>query len=194
MKTQVLSSCQINKKQIIINNKVVLEALPQQNTQDDLLVFLYRHFGISYPKFYKMDVLSKLAFMATELLVNETPEIQTIHGNEIGIVFSNKNSSIISDKTHQTNIQNLDEYYPSPAVFVYTLPNIMIGEICIRHQFTGENSLFIAKNSTEAPIFEYANYLLAENLSKICLCGWVNATNNELDAMIYFLKPTENLA
>lgn len=189
MKTQVLSSCQINKKQIIINNQVVLEALPQQNTQDDLLVFLYRHFEINYPKFYKMDILSKLAFLATELLVHETPEIKAMPGNEIAVVFSNKNSSIVSDMTHQTSIQNLDEYYPSPGVFVYTLPNIMIGEICIRHQFTGENSLFVANNSTEAPIFEYANYLLEESLSQICLCGWVNATNNELDAMIYFLKP-----
>jgi hypothetical protein len=192
MKTQVLSSCQINKKQIIINNKVVLEALPQQNTQDDLLVYVYKHFGINYPKFYKMDVLSKLAFLATELVINETPEVYMVEGQSVGIVLSNKTSSIVSDKSHQNSIQNVDQYYPSPAVFVYTLPNIMIGEICIRHQFTGENSLFVANNSTQAPVLEYANYLMNEGLTKVCLCGWVDVTDKDLEAIIYIVKSKEN--
>ena len=33
----------------------------------------------------------------------------------------------------------------SPALFVYTLPNIVIGEICIRHHFKGENAFFVFK-------------------------------------------------
>jgi hypothetical protein len=192
MKTQVISSCQINKKQVIINNKVVLEHLPQQNTQDDQLVYVYRHFGINYPKFYKMDVLSKLAFLATELLVGETPEAYMVDGQDVGVVLSNKSSSIVSDTFHQNSFQNPDEYFPSPAVFVYTLPNIMIGEICIRHQFTGENSLFVAKNSTEAPVREYANYLMNEGLTKLCICGWVDVTSTNLDAIVYSLTSKAN--
>jgi 3-oxoacyl-(acyl-carrier-protein) synthase len=188
MKTQVLSSCQINKKQIIINNKVVLEALPQQNTQDDLLVYVYKHFGINYPKFYKMDVLSKLAFLATELIISETPEVYMVEGQSVGIVLSNKTSSIVSDLSHQKSIQDVDHFFPSPAVFVYTLPNIMIGEICIRHQFTGENSLFVSANSTQAPVLDYANYLMDEGLSKVCVCGWVDVTNKDLEAIIYIVK------
>jgi hypothetical protein len=192
MKTQVLSSCQINKKQIIINNRVVLEALPQQNSQDDLLVYLYKHFGINYPKFYKMDILSKLAFLATEIVADETPELYMVEGQSVGIVLSNKTSSIVSDLSHQNSIQNLEQYYPSPAVFVYTLPNIMIGEICIRHKIMGENSLFMAQNSTEAPVMNYANYLMDNGLSKICICGWVDATSQNLEAMIYIIKPNKN--
>ncbi|MEJ0079473.1 MAG: hypothetical protein WDM78_00555 [Puia sp.] len=33
----------------------------------------------------------------------------------------------------------------SPALFVYTLPNIVIGEISIRRHFKGENAFFVFK-------------------------------------------------
>ena len=49
------------------------------------------------------------------------------------------------DKSQTTldAIQNKESYYPSPAVFVYTLPNICIGEISIKYKLYSENSFFI---------------------------------------------------
>src|SRR5690606_16039071 len=35
----------------------------------DIPVHLYRSLGISYPKFFKMDRIAKLGFIATELLI-----------------------------------------------------------------------------------------------------------------------------
>ena len=40
----------------------------------------------------------------------------------------------------QETIQHADSYYPSPALFVYTLPNIVTGEIAIRNKYYGETS------------------------------------------------------
>ena len=42
----------------------------------------------------------------------------------------------------QRTIADPDNYYPSPAVFVYTLPNIATGEIAIRNGFHGETAYF----------------------------------------------------
>ena len=88
-----------------------------------------------------MDSLSKLAFLAGDILLNE--ELSIEEENNIALVFSNKASSLDTDRKHQESIQNQENYYPSPAVFVYTLPNICIGEISIKHKLYSENSFFI---------------------------------------------------
>ncbi len=95
----------------------------------------YRYFNISYAKFFKMDNLCKLGFLASELLLRKRKNISEKYpGDEVGILLSNAGSSIDTDRNHQKSISERDEYFPSPSVFVYTLANIVIGEICIRHK------------------------------------------------------------
>ena len=135
-KRYIQSYCKINKTQIILNDKIVFK-----NSSDDLKLFLksvYKSFEIKYPKFFKMDSLSKLAFLGAEFLLKQEAELK----KDIGIVFSNSASSLETDRIHQESIAKKENYYPSPAVFVYTLPNIGIGEISIRHQLKSENAFF----------------------------------------------------
>ena len=58
-----------------------------------------------------------------------------------------------ADASLDTDIKYLatTKELPSPSVFVYTLPNIMIGEICIRNHFKGESFFFISENPD--PVF-----------------------------------------
>lgn len=51
----------------------------------------YKALEISYPKFYKMDSLSKLAFLASEVVLKDEKE------RGVALVFSNKSSSLDSD-------------------------------------------------------------------------------------------------
>ena len=44
-----------------------------------LLTELYRTYVNDYPKFFKMDELSKLGFIASELLLRNEPEISGDH-------------------------------------------------------------------------------------------------------------------
>lgn len=187
MERNIISSCSVQTSQVFVNNEELQIQSSKNMTNDEFLTQLYRQQGLNYPKFFKMDVLSKLAFISTEMLISSSPFIQNIDRNDVALVFGNKSSSIVSDTTHQKSIQDPTQYFPSPSVFVYTLPNIMIGEICIRHQFTGENYLFMANSFSEAPVFEYANYLLEEKLCSTCICGWIDATHDGLESQVFIL-------
>ena len=78
-------------------------------------------------------------------------------------------ASLDTDLKHQATIANPQEYYPSPAVFVYTLPNICLGEISIRHQLHTEGSFFVLDSYQQAAPFlqTYSQALLAQGYRKI---------------------------
>lgn len=155
------------------------------NQEDTFAAFMknvYKSLNISYPKFYKMDDLCKLAFIASELLLqNETEK-------DIALLFSNNEASLDTDLKHQQSIQNPEDYYPSPAVFVYTLPNITIGEVSIRHQLKSESAFFVAENYQTDYMLKYAEYLLNTNKAQKVLCGWIHFLNGNYKADFYLVE------
>ena len=100
-----------------------------------LLTTLYKQMIGNYPKFYKMDGLSRLGFVASEILLNaEKGDTDVERREEEGerlleeraIIFFNHSSSIASDRNYKESINDKDNYFPSPSIFVYTLPNICL--------------------------------------------------------------------
>lgn len=101
------------------------------------LTELYRlHVG-DYPKFFKMDPLSRAGFIASELLLKVSPK------EEYSVLLFNTTSSLADDMAFQETIQNHDNWFPSPSLFVYTLPNIVTGEIAIRNHFQTETNFMV---------------------------------------------------
>lgn len=140
------------------------------------LAGLYREFAGDYPKFFKMDALCKLGFMGAELLLKDTtPEER----ENAAIILFNRNGSLITDRNYQKTIE-AGNYFPSPALFVYTLANIVTGEIAIRHKIYGESSFYILQQN-ESQIMEQivADAFLTSSPSFI-LTGWVDY-NDESD-------------
>src|SRR5690606_14040418 len=99
----------------------------------------YRQLDIDYPKFHKMDPLCKATFIATELMARHSGP----YTSDTALIFSNRSSSYLSDDKHAEGIFDPENRTASPATFVYTLPNIALGEISIRHQLHSENVFFI---------------------------------------------------
>lgn len=184
MKKTIQHICHINQQTISLDGNVVfyLESLGEIS---DFLNESYRFLQIDYPKFFKMDLLGKLAFLATELIC-KTLKNQHLPKDSIGIILGNRSSSLMSDLTHQRSIQDRNAHFPSPAVFVYTLPNIMMGELCIRHGFSNENTLFISDEFDPQTLEKYINHLLDEQIIEHCLGGWVEANPESQEAFIYF--------
>ncbi len=133
-----------------------------------------------------MDNLSKLAFLAADVLLKN--ENLNEAENNIALVFSNKASSLDTDRKHQATIENDAEYFPSPAVFVYTLPNICLGEISIKHRLFSENSFFIFDRFNAEHLKLYANSLLQSGKAEKTLCGWVDLDENYYDAFLYLVE------
>ena len=134
-KNYIQSVCSIRKNEIIVDGKTIIHT--ETSNFLDFAKIAYNDIGTNYPKFFKMDNLSKLAFIGAEILLKDVVDLSN---NNIVLLFSNKSSSLDTDMRYQKSIAEKDNYYPSPSVFVYTLPNICLGEISIRHQLKSENS------------------------------------------------------
>lgn len=152
---------------------------------------LYKKMNLSYPKFFKMDKLCKLAFLNAEIILGKNSAETT--ENEIAIVLSNAASSLDTDRVHQHSISDREDYFPSPAVFVYTLPNICIGEISIRHNLQTESAFFIQEQYDTACMIHYCEYLLSAGKAEKVLCGWVELYKEEYRSFLYLVEKTGEL-
>jgi len=183
--------CIIRNKQIVLNGEVVYTG--NESSPGDFFTAVYRHFNFSYAKFFKMDNLCKLGFLASELLLRGKNISETYHGDEVGLLLSNAGSSIDTDRNHQKSISNRDQYFPSPSVFVYTLANIVIGEICIRHKLFGESFFVIEKEFDATRLYDLVKQWLDEEIVRCCITGWVEIDNDRYEAVIYFIQKTSVL-
>ena len=131
-----------------------------------------RHIG-SYPKFYKMDRLSQLGFVASELLLNsEQPRLRSC--SDRAIVLFNHTSSSWVDKEYAKTIGYSDSYFPSPSLFVYTLPNIVCGEIALRNDYHSETSFYMMNNKNEAMMNEILRSTFSDHSVHSIIAGWID--------------------
>ena len=83
---------------------------------------------------------------------------------------ANRSASIKNDTDYLATISD-GNYYPSPALFVYTLPNIVTGEIAIRHHIQGETSFYVLDNPEQLePIVQ--STLATRHSPAVILTGW----------------------
>ncbi len=154
---------------------------------------IYRHFGMNYPKFYKMDNLCKLGFLAAEILLKDKNLQQSYAPDATGIILYNASSSLDTDRNHQNSITDRTAYFPSPSVFVYTLANIVIGEICIRHKLYGESTFFIEREFDAERLYTYVQQLLDDNLVESCITGWIEFDGDRYDGVLYLVEKSSSV-
>lgn len=126
----------------------------------------YKQYIGNYPKFYKMDILTQLAFVAAELL--KKPE-------DCPVILFNHSSSVVADRQFLDTIKDAENFFPSPSVFVYTLPNITTGEVAIRHHLCNETSFYILPDKDEALMKQILEATLAGTNATSAISGWVDA-------------------
>lgn len=166
----------ITPEEVILDQRKIWEGKEELGKQEglehhSLLTSLYKQMIGDYPKFYKMDGLSRLGFVASEILLNAEKEETE---EEKAIIFFNHSSSIASDRNYKESIKDKDNYFPSPSIFVYTLPNIVTGEIAIRNHFQGETSFFILPDKDERLMEEILLASCRDAQSKSFLTGWID--------------------
>jgi 3-oxoacyl-[acyl-carrier-protein] synthase-1 len=113
-----------------------------------LIAEIYKTHINNYPKFYKMDTFCKLVFIASELLINLDNKLLKKE-EERAIILFNSTSSIVTDKKFVASIKDKNNFFPSPSVFLYTLPNIVTGEIAIKNGYKGETSFYVLRKKNE---------------------------------------------
>ncbi len=153
-----------------------------------LVRIAYQELGSVHRKFYKMDDLCKAAFIGSEALIGASGLTERYSGDRIGIVLANAVSSLDTDRVHQRSVEDPEAYPPSPAVFVYTLPNIAIGEICIRHGITGENAFFIFDGFVPGPLKERVEDLVILDKIDACIAGWLEKDGEDHYTCFYSVE------
>jgi 3-oxoacyl-[acyl-carrier-protein] synthase-1 len=120
------SYVRMTPSRVVLNEKM----LTFEDSGKNLLLEIYRKAVGDWPKFFKMDPLSKVGFVSTELLLStESPRVKDCEDR--AVILFNRSGSLADDRIYEGTIRSREEVYPSPAVFVYTLPNILTGEIAM---------------------------------------------------------------
>ena len=158
----------VQKEIEITPTSVILNGQPIATTEtgDKMLVELYRRYAGDYPKFFKMDTLCRLGFIAAEILLRE-PDCQ----QPTAVIMANRSASIKNDTDYLATISE-GNYYPSPALFVYTLPNIVTGEIAIRHHLQGETSFYILESPKQLEQLVNCQLSIVNCPLPTVLAGW----------------------
>ena len=154
-----------------------------------LLTELYRNNIGDYPKFFKMDTLSKLGFIASELLLNIEGNRSFEPREERAVILFNRNASLQADTHYQSTIQDKENFFPSPAAFVYTLPNIVTGEIAIRNKYYGETSFIVIDDYDEQIIMNNLNNAFQDPVTTSIIGGWVDCSDEDhFEAKIFLME------
>ena len=159
----------------ILPDSVFLDGRPVavESRGAGLLSELYRGWMKDYPKFFKMDLLSKLGVIATELLVAEDPDRFTPREDRAVLLLS-RTGPLCDDRLYQQTIPP-ENYFPSPSLFVYTLANIVTGEIAIRNKYAGDTTAFELPAFSAAQIVSTVNTAFEDRGTASAVCGWAEA-------------------
>ena len=161
---------------------------------------LYRERIGDYPKFFKMDALCKVGFVASEMLLRAEKEgaiEQRVAYNtaERAIVLFNATSSLSDDTNYQKTINDAGNYYPSPSVFVYTLPNIVTGEIAIRNRYYGEINFIVLAKPDAAMMTKLAENAFCDSETTSILSGWIDCYDEEnFDVRLFIAEKDKGLS
>lgn len=182
--------CSISANHIKVGGTSVFNDEGQEGSRKFIRA-AYRHFETNYPKFFKMDPLSKLGFLSVEVLLKGEDIANRYPIEKTGLILTNGSSSLEIDEKHQETIRDRENYFPSPSNFVYTLPNIMAGEAAIRHQFRGENTVLISKEFDANLIFNITDLAFNTGSLDCCICGWVEQYENNYESLLFLIERSE---
>lgn len=183
-------------KWIAINPKEVTicgELLKTESSGITMFTEIYREHINDYPKFFKMDGLCKLGFVTSELLLQQESTGRFIPRDDRAVILFNQSGSIDADRHFQATICNKENYFPSPAMFVYTLPNIITGEIAIRNKYYGETSFYVLDRFSVERMFDACTSALHDNTTKSILGGWLDYADDQHFRGIMFLAGREEI-
>ena len=178
----------------IAHNEVMVDGIRLETAETGaaLLTELYKNEVGDYPKFFKMDPLARLAFIATELLLKAEGCERFVDCDDRAVVLFNRTSSIAADRDYVASIDGDEGFYPSPSVFVYTLPNLSVGEIAMRNLYHGETSFYILPERDEKMISKVQEASMLDPATKSMITGWIDYLDDDhFVAELHILKRDE---
>ena len=170
---EVLKSLRITPDTLLIDG----QAIPHVSSGASLITEIYKQYLADGSRFFKMDLYSRLAYVGTGLLAKDllgdsAPEDRAL------LVFT-QNGSVLADRKHLSTFADPEAFFPSPAVFINTLPNVVLGEIAVRNSIKGETTLVLLPRRDEATIDRILNATLSSTRPSVLICAWVDCPSED---------------
>ncbi|MCS6981322.1 MAG: hypothetical protein N2110_05620 [Flavobacteriales bacterium] len=142
---------------------------------------IYRKAAFNYPKFFKADGFCKAG------LLTVLPWWKTLRAHPRAIqgcmLLFTDSGCHLADEEHIKGMQNGS---PSPAVFVYTLPNILLGEWSILLGWKGFGSCFLMPSCDVHQIQKIIELHRTDQKETPLLWGWCSAFPDRIAAAAFF--------
>ena len=183
---KLLAAARISDREAILPDGSELH--PTTDDPKQWLSELYGHLGMAYPKFFKMDRLSKAGILAAEMVMRAVGQSNEELKNDWGVVCFNNAASLDDDRAYQETIQDPENYFPSPSVFVYTLANIVAGEMSIKYKLRGETSFYVSQHFDRERVERAVADVFAQTKATHLLAGWVDYDNGHCDVQLFVFK------
>jgi hypothetical protein len=180
MELLITGYCQLKKGKLILNGKALFDS---DAVFDELLQQIVVKHEVKHPRFGKMDRMSKMGYTCVEILL-QSLNFKNYDPFEVSLIFANASSSLDTDYRFQKSIASI----ASPALFVYTLPNIVLAEICIKNGFKGDN-LFLISDVPEAILYySHITQLFEHQKSKAFLAGWLEILGENYSCTVFSVE------
>ena len=148
------------------------QSIPMESTGTGLLSEIFKKFLADGSRFFKMDFYSRLAYAATALLAMDS--LDGCLPEDRALLIFTCNGSVLADRKHLSTFTPQEGYYPSPAVFINTLPNVVLGEIAVTTQTKGETTLVMLPHRDDAMMDMITEATIAATSPSVLMCGWVD--------------------
>ena len=150
------------------------------------LTVLYRAEVGDYPKFFKMDTACKLGFLLAERLA-DAPRF--VPREDRAVLMCSTCGCLCNDRHYEETVKD----FPSPSLFVYTLPNIITGEIAIRNKYEGETSAYVLDRFDAAAFIGLVEQAFQDRVTSSALCGWVDCrADDDFTAFAFLVERDGN--
>ena len=162
----------ITPDKLVLNRNVVRAETPGYSFITDI----FKKYMADGSRYFKMDPFSRLAYVGAGLVGGD--ELKDISPEDTTVFIFTKTGSVLADRKHLSTFSSKEEFYPSPAVFINTLPNIVLGEIAIRNNIKGETTLVMLPEEDEAVIDRVIRATLEATNPKAMIYGWVDCADD----------------
>lgn len=160
------------------------QAVPLENRGSALVTEIFKKYLADGSRFFKMDLYSRLAYVGTTLLAKDA--LEDAGSEDRALVIFTQNGSVLADRKHLSTFSHPDEFFPSPAVFINTLPNVVLGEIAVKNSIKGETTLVLLSDRDETAMQRIIEATVAATRPSVLICGWVDCDAD--DSFIADLK------
>lgn len=176
---KVIASFEMDQ-QCIQHNGEVIDEISFTNASETLKE-RYKKYKLKYPKFHKMDLLSKAVILGNYFIKKAIPKNSTPL-----VMLFNESASMQSDLQHIYQYNAYDT--ASPGIFVYTLPNICIGEVCIKNDWKSPSGFLLFPKEHFEKYLETVAIEMSKNDSEYAFTGFVEVVEDDIFVALSVLQ------